>query len=177
MSESYASPRRMPKTELERRDTRLDALKLRRAGMSPSEIADALTTAENKITGTQVKRWVDAALEELKELELGEAEKIRAMENDRLDRMLSGVWTQAQQGSINHINTVLKIMERRSKLLGLDKGVDTDSRQQNVIVAPDFTAASRKVKTHGQGIQQDTTTEPVGIDRRESLPPGTDPAA
>ena len=46
---------------------------------------------------------------ELQELELG-----------RLDRLLLGVWNAAISGDPQSIDRTLKIMERRSKLLGLD---------------------------------------------------------
>lgn len=42
------------------------------------------------------------------------------MEIDRLDIALSAIWNQIEDGDLMAINTMLKIMERRSKMLALD---------------------------------------------------------
>lgn len=48
------------------------------------------------------------------------AEELRELEVARLDRLLSGIWTKALRGEVSAVQAALKIMERRSKLLGLD---------------------------------------------------------
>lgn len=45
------------------------------------------------------------------------------IELHRLDRLLNGLWTTASDGQLDAIDRVLKIMERRARLLGLDKRV------------------------------------------------------
>jgi hypothetical protein len=47
------------------------------------------------------------------------AESVRKLEVERLDRLMLGVWTRAVGGESESIDRVLKIMDRRSKLLGL----------------------------------------------------------
>ena len=48
------------------------------------------------------------------------ATQLRDMEVARLDRLLMGHWTKAIGGDVNATRTVLSIMDRRAKLLGLD---------------------------------------------------------
>jgi hypothetical protein len=47
-------------------------------------------------------------------------EEVRNLELDRLDFALKSIWTGVEAGDIPAINTMLKIMERRSKMLALD---------------------------------------------------------
>ena len=48
------------------------------------------------------------------------ATQLRDMEVARLDRLLMGHWGKAIGGDVNATRTVLSIMDRRAKLLGLD---------------------------------------------------------
>jgi hypothetical protein len=48
------------------------------------------------------------------------AQELRELEVARLDKLLSSIWTEALRGEIPAIQTSIKIMERRAKLLGLD---------------------------------------------------------
>lgn len=47
-------------------------------------------------------------------------EDVRNLELDRLDIALTAIWPNIESGDIQAINTMLKIMERRSKMLALD---------------------------------------------------------
>ena len=47
-------------------------------------------------------------------------EEIRRLENDRLDYLFHAVWEKALEGDHKAVETCLKIMTRRAKLLGLD---------------------------------------------------------
>lgn len=134
--------------DLEKAELRTKVLKLRRGGMNYREIADALTEEGNKVTASTAKRWVQDALSALGELEIEEADALRAQENDRLDRMLLSIWPQAQGGSIPHINTALKLMERRAKMLALDKKPDEDPQKHEVMVLPSFFAGAKNVETN-----------------------------
>ena len=49
------------------------------------------------------------------------------LELQRLDAMMAGIWNDAVSGKAHAIDRVLKIMERRAKLLNLDKGIDAQS--------------------------------------------------
>lgn len=94
------------------------ALELRRAGQGYTEIANRLGIGKS-----QAHRLVQAGLAETKEQITAEAGELKAEELSRLDGMLAGLWTDARKGNHGAVDRVLRIMERRAKLLGLDAPV------------------------------------------------------
>lgn len=96
-------------------DRQAKALELRRMGKGYTEIARALG-----IGRSQAHRLVQASLAEAKAQIFTAAADLRAVELSRLDAMLAGLWPDARKGSFGAIDRVLKVMERRAKLLGLD---------------------------------------------------------
>lgn len=94
---------------------RRKAYGLRMVGGTYRQIAEAC--------GVSVKTSFDdvkAVMEELRQEAREDAETIRAMELERLDTMLSKIWPAVQLGKLLAVDRALKIMERRSRLLGLD---------------------------------------------------------
>jgi len=98
---------------------------LRRAGASYEMIAqgarqhfgDRLPPSYNKRTAYDD---VTTELEALRHQLTEDAPLVRAMELDRLDRLLMGIWQRASQGHEGAIDRVLKIMERRARYLPLE---------------------------------------------------------
>lgn len=77
------------------------------------EIADVLG-----ISKPSVFYRLDKAI--ARSLAIPEREQLRAIELARLEEMHKAVWEKAAQGDRDAIADVLKIMERRAKLCGLD---------------------------------------------------------
>lgn len=98
---------------------RLDALELRKAGLTYRAIGGRLGVSE-----AQAYQDVKAALATLAQLEQESADELRRIELDRLDALLGSLWgkatTPTEKGQAVAVDRVLAIMERRSKLLGLD---------------------------------------------------------
>jgi DNA-binding PucR family transcriptional regulator len=65
-------------------------------------------------------------------------DELRALENDRLDALHTAVWDKALEGDYKALEIVLKIMDRRSRLLGLDQ----PARKQVEVTQPGYTAES-----------------------------------
>jgi hypothetical protein len=78
-----------------------DAISQRVGYSSPSSSRDAFLRASNRIIRDDLN-------------------EVRQMEIDRLDIALSAIWHQIEAGDLLAINTMLKIMDRRSKMLALD---------------------------------------------------------
>lgn len=99
----------------------LQMLKWRREGWAYREIADAfgLPTEHHafKIVLRQIKLLAREA-----------AEDVRAIEVDRLDALLKGVWPNAVLGDTKAVDAAIKIMNRRAELLGLDAPAKVDVR-------------------------------------------------
>jgi hypothetical protein len=108
------TPKRLAARERSRR-----AYELRVAGASFDRIADTLDFADESGARKAVAAFVER-------LERETVDQARYLELDRLDRMLIAITEQIRKGHLGAIDRALKIMERRSKLLGLDAPTKTD---------------------------------------------------
>ena len=94
----------------------LKALELRKQGMNYTQISKKLGCARSTAC-----RYVLSELENLADKCREEAEHVRALELQRLDDLYTKAWDLVDAGgSETAIDRCLRIMERRSKLLGLD---------------------------------------------------------
>jgi preprotein translocase subunit SecD len=94
-------------------DRQLKALELRKAGVEYGEIARALGYKWKSGAFAAVKR----ALHEVKQEPCLELIKL---EVERLDKMQVALWAKAQHGDYGAVDRIIRIMERRARLLGLD---------------------------------------------------------
>lgn len=70
-------------------------------------------------------------------------EQHRALELARLDALQVGLWDRAVGGDVKAVNAVLRIIERRSRLLGLDKP-DVAHSGSGTVVDPAYWEALRE---------------------------------
>lgn len=109
-------------------DQRKQIFELRRAGLSYNDISSQLGIGNRNVVR-------DAYLAELG---LGVDEEaiteLRAVESDRLDRLQRSIWGKAVAGDLRAMQSVLRIMERRAKLHGLDAAKADDDA--TIIVEP-----------------------------------------
>lgn len=111
------------------------ALRLRAGGFSVDQIAEHLGQSV-----VQVRALIKHAVDELGLLKLEAAEELRGLEAARIDRMLVSIWDKAENGSLPHISVVLKLMERRAKLLALDMKPDDQQTGDKFVVIPAWAA-------------------------------------
>jgi len=97
------------------------------AGLSQAQIADALG-----VSRPTVHRDVQALIREWKAGGGRTIETYVALENSPLDRMLNVIWPDVLNGNLQAIDKMLRIMERRAKLLGLDAPTRVDARYANM---------------------------------------------
>ncbi|MEY9937305.1 hypothetical protein [Streptacidiphilus sp. MAP5-3] len=97
-------------------ERRRQAVQLRISGHSWQEIADLLGYSSKGAACTDVRRALEKAVEKLS-IPL---EAHRQLEMDRLDAMQNALWDKVLEGDTKAIDTSLKLMDRRAKLLGLD---------------------------------------------------------
>ena len=112
--EDAASPRL-----IEAAEKRARALELRKAGATYDQIAQQVGYAERGSAYRAVQTALQAITQE-------PAQEVRQLEVERLDAMLLGLWPAARKGKEGAVDRVLRIMERRAKLLGLDAPVKAD---------------------------------------------------
>jgi hypothetical protein len=102
---------RIPAAETIEKERR--ALGLRRAGITYDEIARQIGYSNASGARKAVMRALRRTLQD-------DADATRQLEAERLDRLQAGVWSAAAGGDVQALDRVLKIMDRRAKLLGLD---------------------------------------------------------
>lgn len=102
-------------------ERRVKSLELRKGGMSYRQIGAQLGISE-----AQAHRDVTRILASIAKLAEPDALQVRILEQQRLDALLEALWPQAQRGNHGAIDRVLRIMERRARLLGLDAPTRTD---------------------------------------------------
>ena len=109
---SRQGPSRVRAAQLEQK-----CLELRAAGMSFREIARDLNVAPSTAFKA-VGRGLAAVNEGCKE----ESQELRALEALRLDQLQAALWERAiEERDCKAIDRILRIMERRARLLGLDE--------------------------------------------------------
>lgn len=91
------------------------ALQLRQAGASYRAIADKLGVSLG-----QAHSYVSEALAALAAENRDKTVELRQLELERLDRMMLAIWPLVVRGDLKSMNTALKIVAQRAKLLGLE---------------------------------------------------------
>lgn len=117
---------------IEAQERRTKAVALRKMGWSYGRIS-----AQLGMTKSSVHKAVTKALTESQKHLDGEADLLRTQELDRLDDLQSFYWMDATKGNTKAGLQIIRVMERRAKLLGLDapakiaqtdgNGEDTDA--------------------------------------------------
>lgn len=129
-----------------RNDLAIQAYKLKTEGYSWYEIAEELGISEGHVQTLISERIALAA--DL--VDIGSKRHILGMELDRLDRLQRAVWPTAMTGDVRSVEAVLKVIDKRTKLLGLDQ-VTNQTVTANTIVVPgntmEYIAALKAVQT------------------------------
>jgi len=111
MGESTTSVRRITATERQRQ-----ALLLRKGGASFPQIAEKLgyrsPSGAHKAVMAALKKMIQQPAAEVKEMELA-----------RLDDALMAIYPDVRRGHLGAVDRLLRILDRRSKYLGLDAPV------------------------------------------------------
>lgn len=116
-------------TRIKGRENRARAVELRKAGATYEQIGQQLG-----ITKQSAHEAVTAAMRETAQTTAETAADVIQLELARLDQMLTGLWAQARQGVPVAVDRVLRIMERRARLLGLDAEGPVTAAISNVTV-------------------------------------------
>jgi hypothetical protein len=94
-------------------DKEVKVLELRRAGFTWQRIAEQTGYADHTGAYAAYKRAI-------KRTQQQPADELREQEIDRIDRLQLAIWEDAMYGDTKAILTIVRLMERRAKLLGLD---------------------------------------------------------
>jgi hypothetical protein len=110
-------------------------------------------------------RMIGKELDRLNQRRVETAERVQRLEIARLDQMLSGIWEQAKGGSFAAIDRVVKIMERRAKLLGLDLADKQAASTTGTVVLQvnEAIVVRREELTNGRTQESLPTPEPARL--------------
>jgi hypothetical protein len=110
----------MPRMNKQAIDDRINqGIRLRKAGLTYDQIAAQLNWHSRQAAHAAITGALAAERRE-------SVDELRVVEDLRLDDMLRAIYAEALKGGFGAIDRVLKIMERRSKLWGLDAPVRTE---------------------------------------------------
>jgi hypothetical protein len=154
----------VPSPELVDKEVRV--LELRRAGLTWQRIAEQVGYADHTGAYAAYKRAI-------KRTQQQPADELREAEIDRLDRLQLAVWPRAMNGDNSSIVTILRIMERRAKLLGLDMPVKI---AQDVTVWEGGESIDRAVRDLAELLRQNAATS-ASESAMAGDPGETEPAA
>lgn len=122
----------------------MQAFQMRKSGASWWQIAEELKISEQQ-AGMLVHNKIKEAARLVDE---GAKRTMLAMEVDRLDSLQQAIWTDAIGGDRQAIETALKIIQARAKVLGLDS-IPTSTVTNNTIVvagtSEEYVAALKRV--------------------------------
>jgi uncharacterized protein YerC len=115
--------------KLANRERNKKILELRIAGASERQIAD-----EVGISDTQVHRVLHSTIEDMNKRMDHKAAIVKRLELERLDRMTLALF--GQRGDPRTADSLLRIMERRARYLGIDAPtkIDTTTEQRGPVV-------------------------------------------
>jgi hypothetical protein len=124
----------MPKdsTLLATAKRRREVIELRESGATWSDIADAMETRHgtDALPNHWGKRYAcqdfHRALGKVQDEVKDRARTVREMELKRLNRLQKGLWEEAKSGDTDAVRTIVRLMKRRAKYLGLDEPDELD---------------------------------------------------
>lgn len=127
---------------------RNEAVRMRLMGVTYEEIARQLGYADRSGARTIV---IDA----LSKQEAESVALLRKVENERLNRVLVGIWPDAIKGKLAAVDRVIRISERLARLNGLDApisiAVSDDIDQQIMDLAEQINAAASEAARTVEG--------------------------
>lgn len=135
MRKNRTSPAKARRLQLQEK-----AIDLRRAGVGFVEIGQKLG-----ISKSTAHRMVEAGMESARAQITASSDDLKAQELSRLDGMLLKLYPKAAKGDVQAIDRVIKIGERRAKLLGLDAPVRTALQGGGEDAPPISTVGETKV--------------------------------
>ncbi len=153
---------------------RIQALTYRLAGYSLEQIASQMGTTPNNIT-----RWLDDVLEKTASRN---ADRMRELENLRMDRLQAAYWTKALEGDEKSANMIMKISQHRSRINGLYAPTKIEMavgiKQEMEIALRDFESVMGQAMQELTVLQEENENEEIAeevIEDEEELQDGTQP--
>lgn len=108
------------KRQITAREREAQAIGLRLSGATYQQIADVIGYRGPSSAFNAVIRGLDRMLP------VQEADDLRRIMAAQIDKLTFGIWKQATGGHLGALDRVVRLMERKARLLGLDAPVRAD---------------------------------------------------
>ena len=120
---------------------------MRQQGKSNEEISEELS-----LPPAQVANIVSSTLAKASnDLDGQTRHELLSMELSRLDALQQSLWQAALAGDTRSVDTVLKIIDKRTKLLGLEQQTETQATVQTVVVTGNQDSYLEALRTIASG--------------------------
>ena len=166
--------RRVPQT-INRQRRQYDVLQMKLAGASDRAISDTLTTQGRKVSVATVNKDWHRSLKDLADASTPAADELRALQNERYERLLVTWWraaTQAQNPSPQAAQIGLQIIRHIREINGLDRELGTAERPLTLSIVE----LARAAEAYEANARIDTRFAPSGDGHSREplvLPPGS----
>jgi hypothetical protein len=98
-------------------DNAYQAYQMHLGGKDWEEVAKVLGYANGKTAQVEVRQYITRAAVQM---DMAKREEVLGIEMARLDALQSAVWDAAMDGDTKAVDSVLRVMAHRAKLLGLE---------------------------------------------------------
>jgi len=117
-------------------DNAYQAYQLHLGGKDWEDVAIRLGYANGKTAQVEVRQYITRAAVQM---DTAKREEVLYLEMARLDALQSALWDDAMEGDTKAVDSILRVMGHRAKLLGLElmAGVDTSVTSRTVIIQGD----------------------------------------
>jgi len=99
------------------RDQAYQAYQLHLSGKDWEEVAKTIGYSSGKSAQVEVRQYITKAAVQM---DNAKREEVLTLELSRLDALQAAVWDAAMEGDTKAVDSVLKVMSHRAKLLGLE---------------------------------------------------------
>ena len=165
----------VPSPELVDKEVRV--LELRRMGFTWARIAEQVGYADHTGAYAAYKRAI-------KRTQQQPADELREQELDRIDRLQLALWPNAMKGNAQAVTTIIRLMERRARLLGLDmpvkieqdittwngdESIDRAVRDLAALLRTNATTSASESSMAGSSSESNTITTGNGLGELDNL--------
>ena len=114
--------------------------------------------AENDVSPQTVSSDIRIFVQQLKEEGLRHVEEYTIVQQERLAEAIKAIWPNVIAGRIDAINTLIRLLERESRLLGLDAPTKVDITAKIKALAVGVGLREDEVYEIAEGVYKEITT-------------------
>ncbi len=112
---------------------------------------------ENDVHPSTVSSDIKALVKELQNEGLRHVEEFRIVQMERIAVAINAIWEHVLRGDVASVNTLIRLLERESRLLGLDAPTKIDITAKLAAMARDSGVPEQEAYDIAEGVYKDVT--------------------